>query len=324
MPAITVDDVLVLPRVAEPDPVTAVERPTVSVTRAPAGFEGLGFPVRRAFAGVSLDDLDPFIHMDEMGEVEWEPGAAKGTSWHPHRGFETVTYMLDGTFQHQDSNGGGGVITDGDTQWMTAGGGILHIEAPPEEVVAVGGTFHGIQLWVNLPSRLKMTAPRYQDIRGGEVALLTNHDGGALLRVIAGEVGGHAGPGITHTPIALLHATVQPGARLRLPWRSDFNALVYVMSGDGTVGPARAPISAGQLAVLGSGDVVAIEADREQDTRTPALEVLVLGGLPIGEPVAAYGPFVMNTRAELQQAFDDFNAGRLGRVPAEDRPGHLG
>ena len=293
-----------------------------SVTTAPRGFEGEGFPVRRAFAGVDLSDLDPFIHMDEMGEVEWEPGAAKGTSWHPHRGFETVTYMLDGTFQHQDSNGGGGVISDGDTQWMTAGGGILHIEAPPEEVVAVGGTFHGIQLWVNLPSRLKMTAPRYQDIRGGEVALLTNHDGGALLRVIAGEVGGHAGPGITHTPIALLHATVQPGADLRLPWPADFNALVYVMAGRGTIGTDRTPIEAGQLAVLGAGDVVALRADEQQDERTPTLEVLVLGGLPIREPVAAYGPFVMNTRAELQQAYDDFNAGRLGRVPAEAHPGH--
>ncbi len=323
MPAITVDDVLVLPRIPDPDPVAAVERGTSSITSAPQGFEGLGFPVRRAFAGVSMSDLDPFIHMDEMGEVEWEPGAAKGTSWHPHRGFETVTYMLDGTFQHQDSNGGGGVITDGDTQWMTAGGGILHIEAPPEEVVAVGGTFHGIQLWVNLPSRLKMTSPRYQDIRGGEVALLTNHDGGALVRVIAGEVGGHPGPGITHTPIVLLHATVQPGARLRLPWRDDFNALVYVMSGRGTVGAERASIAAGQLAVLGPGDVVAVGADAEQDERTPALEVLVLGGLPIREPVAAYGPFVMNTRAELQHAFDDFNAGRLGRVPAEPHPGHL-
>jgi len=233
-----------------------------------------------------------------------------------------VTYMLDGTFQHQDSNGGGGVISDGDTQWMTAGGGILHIEAPPEEVVAVGGTFHGIQLWVNLPSRLKMTSPRYQDIRGGEVALLTNHDGGALLRVIAGEVGGHAGPGITHTPIALLHATVQPGADLRLPWPADFNALVYVMAGRGTIGTDRTPIEAGQLAVLGAGDVVALRADEQQDERTPTLEVLVLGGLPIREPVAAYGPFVMNTRAELQQAYDDFNAGRLGRVPAEAHPGH--
>jgi len=322
MPAITVDDVLVLPRVAAPDPAVSLDRPVRSVTTAPRGFEGEGFPVRRAFAGVDLSDLDPFIHMDEMGEVAWEPGAAKGTSWHPHRGFETVTYMLDGTFQHQDSNGGGGVISDGDTQWMTAGGGILHIEAPPEEVVAVGGTFHGIQLWVNLPSRLKMTAPRYQDIRGGEVALLTNHDGGALLRVIAGEVGGHAGPGITHTPIALLHATVQPGADLRLPWPADFNALVYVMAGRGTIATDRTPIEAGQLAVLGAGDVVALRADEQQDERTPTLEVLVLGGLPIREPVAAYGPFVMNTRAELQQAYDDFNAGRLGRVPAEAHPGH--
>ena len=322
MPAITVDDVLVLPRVAAPDPAVSLDRPVRSVTTAPRGFEGEGFPVRRAFAGVDLSDLDPFIHMDEMGEVAWEPGAAKGTSWHPHRGFETVTYMLDGTFQHQDSNGGGGVISDGDTQWMTAGGGILHIEAPPEEVVAVGGTFHGIQLWVNLPSRLKMTAPRYQDIRGGEVALLTNHDGGALLRVIAGEVGGHAGPGITHTPIALLHATVQPGADLRLPWPADFNALVYVMAGRGTIGTDRTPIEAGQLAVLGAGDVVALRADEQQDERTPTLEVLVLGGLPIREPVAAYGPFVMNTRAELQQAYDDFSAGRLGRVPAEAHPGH--
>ncbi len=269
MPAITVDDVLVLPRVAAPDPAVSLDRPVRSVTTAPRGFEGEGFPVRRAFAGVDLSDLDPFIHMDEMGEVAWEPGAAKGTSWHPHRGFETVTYMLDGTFQHQDSNGGGGVISDGDTQWMTAGGGILHIEAPPEEVVAVGGTFHGIQLWVNLPSRLKMTAPRYQDIRGGEVALLTNHDGGALLRVIAGEVGGHAGPGITHTPIALLHATVQPGADLRLPWPADFNALVYVMAGRGTIGTDRTPIEAGQLAVLGAGDVVALRADEQQDERTP-------------------------------------------------------
>jgi redox-sensitive bicupin YhaK (pirin superfamily) len=322
MPAITVDDVLVLPRVPDPDP-TAQERPAASVTTAPRGLEGEGFPVRRAFAGVPLSDLDPFIHMDEMGEVEWEPGAAKGTSWHPHRGFETVTYMLDGTFQHQDSNGGGGFISDGDTQWMTAGGGILHKEAPPDAVVAAGGLFHGIQLWVNLPGRLKMTNPRYQDIRGGEVALLTNHDGGALLRVIAGEVAGHAGPGVTHTPIALLHATVQPGARLRLGWEPGYSALVYVLDGRGTVGPDRVPLSSGQLTVLGSGEVIALEADTQQDVRSPALEVLLLGGQPIGEPVAAYGPFVMNTRAELQQAYDDFNAGRLGQIPAEPHPGHV-
>ena len=218
--------------------------------------------------------------MDEMGEVEWEPGAAKGTSWHPHRGFETVTYMLDGTFQHQDSNGGGGVISDGDTQWMTAGGGILHIEAPPEEVVAVGGTFHGIQLWVNLPSRLKMTAPRYQDIRGGEVVLLTNHDGGALLRVIAGEVAGHAGPGITHTPIALLHATVQPGAQLRLPWPADFNALVYVMGGRGTSAPTER--TAGQLAC--SAPATSSRSRRREQDERPRPRGAAPRRPPIGEP----------------------------------------
>ena len=317
MPAITVDDVLVLPRGPAPDAATTTERLVTSLTTAPTGFEGEGFPVKRAFAGVDVAARDPFIHMDQMGEVEWEPGAAKGTSWHPHRGFETVTYILDGTFQHEDSHGGGGVITDGDTQWMTAGSGILHKEAPPAEVVAAGGLFQGVQLWVNLPARLKLSPPRYQDIRGGEVRLLASHDGGALLRVIAGQVGGFEGPGITHTPIALLHATVSPGAQLRLPWRSDFNALVWAFSGSGTVGGDRRPLHGGQLAVLGAGDVVTIGADEAQDSHTPALEVLVLGGLPIGEPVAAYGPFVMNTRAELQQAFDDFNAGRLGLVPTD-------
>ena len=317
MPAITVDDILVLPRVAEPDPTLAVDRPVTSITTAPSGYEGEGFPVRRAFAGVDLAALDPFIHMDQMGSVEWEPGAAKGTSWHPHRGFETVTYLLDGVFRHQDSNGGGGVLADGDTQWMTAGGGILHIEAPPEDVVATGGTFHGVQLWVNLPSRLKMTAPRYQHIGGGEVALLSSSDGGALLRLIAGEVGGHPGPGVTHTPVTLLHATVSPGAQVRLPWDPTYNALVYGLSGNGTVGPDRRPLGAGQLAVLGAGDVVTVTADEAQDSHTPAFDVLVLGGQPIGEPVAAYGPFVMNTKAELQQAYDDFQAGRLGTIPAE-------
>ncbi len=316
MPAITVDDVLVLPRVPEPDAAVAIDRPVTSLTTAPRGFEGEGFPVRRAFAGVDLAALDPFIHMDQMGSVDWEPGAAKGTAWHPHRGFETVTYLLDGVFRHEDSNGGGGVIGDGDTQWMTAGGGILHIEAPPEEVVARGGTFHGIQLWVNLPARLKMTAPRYQDIRGGEIGLLTSSDGGALLRVIAGEVAGHAGPGITHTPISMLHATVSPGAQLRLPWPRDYNALVYVLTGHGTVGPEGRPLQEGQLAVLGAGDVIRVTAD----PGAADLDVLLLGGRPIGEPVAAYGPFVMNTRAEIQQAFEDFQAGRLGRTPAGPHP----
>jgi redox-sensitive bicupin YhaK (pirin superfamily) len=323
MPAVTVDNVLALPRLAAPD-ATAHGRPVRSITTAPSGFEGEGFPVRRAFAGVDLADLDPFIHMDQMGEVEYAPGEPKGTPWHPHRGFETVTYMLDGTFEHKDSHGGGGVISDGDTQWMTAGSGLLHIEAPPEEVVVSGGLFHGTQLWVNLPSRQKMSDPRYQDIRGGEVRLLSSPDGGALLRVIAGEVGGHAGPGITHTPIALVHATVEPGAEVDIPWRADFNALVYVMAGNGQVGAERRPIRKGQLAVLGAGDSIRVSATERQEARSPQLEVMVLGGLPIREPVAAYGPFVMNTRAELVQAFEDFQAGRLGVIPSEPHPGHVG
>jgi len=204
---------------------------------------------------------------------------------------------------------------------MTAGAGILHIEAPPEELVVSGGLFHGIQLWVNLPARLKMTQPRYQDIRAGQVALLSSADGGALLRVIAGSFAGNSGPGITHTPISLLHATVSPGAQVRLPWRADFNALAYVLAGSGSAGAEKRPVRMGQLAVFGAGDAITFAAD----PGSRPLDILLLGGEPIREPVAAYGPFVMNTRAELVQAFEDYQAGRLGSIPAvpiEPRPGH--
>src|SRR6266516_7230222 len=207
MPAVTVDNILTLPRITQPDPGTVRPRPVVSMTTAPKGYEGEGFPVRRAFAGVDMRALDPFIHMDQMGEVEYAPGEPNGTPWHQHRGFETVTYMIDGEFKHSDSNGGGGLITNGDTQWMTAGAGILHIETPPEHLVLSGGLFHGFQLWVNLPRTLKFAPPRYQDIRATGVSLLSSSDGGALVRVIAGEVDGHPGPGVTHTPITLVHAT---------------------------------------------------------------------------------------------------------------------
>ncbi len=239
MPAITADT-LTLPRLSAPAP-SDTERPIRSITTGPHGYEGEGFPVVRAFAGVSAADLDPFVHMDQMGEVEYQPGEPRGTDWHPHRGFETVTYMIDGRFAHQDSHGGGGLITDGATQWMTAGSGILHIETPPAELVESGGVFHGIQLWVNLPSKDKFATPRYQAIEGNQVKLLSSEDGGALVRVIAGDVDGHRGPGATHTPITLAHSTIEPGARLNLPWNRDFNALVYVLSGRGTVGPRRAP-----------------------------------------------------------------------------------
>ncbi|MBT5320521.1 MAG: pirin family protein, partial [Chloroflexi bacterium] len=248
---------------------------------------------------------------------------AKGTPWHPHRGFETVTYMIDGAFKHKDSNGGGGVITDGDTQWMTAGAGILHIEAPTEEVVLNGGLTHGIQLWVNLPASRKWSPPRYQDIRSGNLSLLSSHDGGALVRVIAGSVGEHEGPGVTHTPITMVHATISPGARLELPWDPGYNALGYVLAGDGTVGAGRDAVHLGQAVVFGAGGWVEFEADAKQESRTPNLEVLILGGQPIREPVAWYGPFVMNSQEELQQAFTDFQAGKLGSIPVEELP-HAG
>ena len=313
MPAVSADT-LTLPRLPEATP-EATERPVQRVTTAPTGFEGEGFPVRRAFAGVPTEELDPFVHMDQMGSVDYGPGEPRGTNWHPHRGFETVTYMLDGTFQHQDSHGGGGVITDAATQWMTAGGGILHIETPPEELVISGGLFHGLQLWVNLPARDKMTSPRYQNLEGDQVVLLSSPDGGALVRVVAGQVAGHRGPGDTHTPIAFVHTTVAPGAQLSLPWRPDFNALVYVLSGRGTAGAEGRPVEGGQLVVFGPGDRITLRALDGAHNGDESLEAVVLGGRPIREPVAWYGPFVMNTREELQQAMDDYRAGKLGVIP---------
>src|SRR5471030_2377452 len=271
MPAVTVEIPLALPRVPLTDPSLDRDRPVESVTTAPSGLEGEGFPVRRAFAGVDRSYLDPFVHMDQMGEVEYAPGEPKGTPWHPHRGFETVTYMIDGTFEHSDSNGGGGVITNGDTQWMTAGAGILHIEKPPEALVASGGLFHGFQLWVNLPAAQKWSAPGYQDLRAKEVALVSSSDGGVLVRVIAGDVAGHAGPGSTYTPMTLVHATLSPGAKLALPWRADYNALVYVLAGYGSVGTEARPIQTGQLAVFGPGNTVTVSASMQQDSHSPHL-----------------------------------------------------
>jgi len=316
MPAISVDNPLELPKVVVASESSRPRR-VKSITTAPRGLEGEGFPVRRAFAGVDQVDLDPFIHMDQMGEVDYGPGEPKGTPWHPHRGFETVTYMMEGTFLHQDSIGGGGVIQDGATQWMTAGAGILHIERPPDALIDSGGLFHGIQLWVNLPAKLKMTNPRYQDIGSREVALVTNENGDAIIRVIAGSLGEHAGPGSTHTAITLVHVSLLPGGHLVLSWNPEFNALTYVLAGSGTVGTDRLSIESGQIAVHVDGDTLVLSADEKQDSRTQAFEVLILGGEAIREPVAMYGPFVMNTRAELEQAFEDYQAGRLGQIPAD-------
>ncbi|MFI5042881.1 MAG: pirin family protein, partial [Acidimicrobiales bacterium] len=200
--------------------------------------------------------------------------------------------------------------------WMTAGAGILHIEKPPEWLVVSGGLFHGLQLWVNLPADQKLTAPRYQDLRASEVALASSPDGGALVRVIAGDVAGHAGPGSTYSPMTMVHATLSPGARLVLPWRPDYNALVYVLAGQGTVGAEGKPIATGQLALFGEGNAITVGASPTQESRHPNLDVIILGGRPIREPVAWMGPFVMNTREEVMQAVVDYQAGRLGSIPA--------
>jgi len=320
MPAITADT-LSLPRL-RPLPERETEwRSVATVVTAHRQLEGEGFEVRRPFPSYDLSLADPFLLLDHLGAVEYAPGEAKGTPWHPHRGFETVTYIMDGAFEHRDTIGGGGYIADGATQWMTAGAGIQHIEKPPESLVVNGGLFHGVQLWVNLPAARKWVAPRYQDIEARDVALVSSHDGASLVRVIAGELDGHAGPGVTYTPITYLHATVAPGTQLNLTWPRDFNALVYALAGRGYAGREERPLDEGQLASFGPGGAIRVRAAEGQPVATKGgWEILVLGGLPIREQVARYGPFVMNTRDEIIQAVEDFNAGRMGTIPAERVP----
>lgn len=324
MPAVYADP-MTLPRLAtapdispdrpDTDIPTVIERDVLTLSDAPSATEGLGFPVRRALAGASYTRTDPFVMMDQMGAVEYGVGEPRGTDWHPHRGFETVTYLLDGAFQHQDTHGGGGLIGNGDTQWMTAGSGLLHIETPPETLVRTGGLFHGVQLWVNLPASAKFSPPRYQGISKDGLTLLAGADGASLVRLIAGELDGHHGPGSTYTPITVVHATIFPGGQLAVPWPEAHNALVYTLAGRGVAGPSHAPLRTGRLAVFGPGQSITVQADQGQDAAAPALEVLILGGQPIREPVAQYGPFVMNTRDELVTALEDFQSGRLGAIP---------
>ncbi len=320
MPAVTVENTLALPRIAEPDPAVVPERPVRSITTAPRGFEGEGFPVRRAFGGgVTMDDIDPFVHMDQMGEVDYAPGEPKGTPWHPHRGFETVTYIIDGIFEHQDSNGGGGVITNGDTQWMTAGvGHPAHRDA------------------ARAPGGVRRAVPRHPAVGEPagraevEPAALPGHPSAARRSCSRRRTAARwcassparspatRDPAITYTPITLAHATLSSGARLVLPWRPDFNALVYVLAGRGTVGPERRPVrdrAAGGVRARAARSALA--ADEQQDGHTPNLDVLILGGLPIREPVVHYGPFVMNTREEIIQALDGLPGGAAG---ADSRP----
>jgi quercetin 2,3-dioxygenase len=315
MPAMTPSDTTILPRLEHAEDHPA--REVLAVVDAPTFLEGEGFKVRRAFAGIDLSFADPFLLLDHMGAVEYAPFEAKGAPDHPHRGFETVTYMLDGKIRHRDSHGGGGVISDGATQWMTAGAGIVHSEMPTEDLVRSGGLFHGVQLWVNLPKAEKWSTPRYQDLGSEAVGLVASEDAGAVVRLIAGDLGGIAGPGSTHTPITYAHATLAPGARLRTTWRPEFNAMAYVLAGRGDVGVERRPIHEGQLAVFGAGEAIELRADATQDAHVPAVEVLLLGGMPIREQIAWYGPFVMNTKDEIVQAIEDYQAGRMGEIPPD-------
>jgi redox-sensitive bicupin YhaK (pirin superfamily) len=314
MPAITVADTSTLPRVPSVDP-SSRPRPVARIVTSIEAEEGAGILVHRPFPGeLSMTQADPFLLLDHAGPKHNGPGEAKGGPWHPHRGFETVTYLLDGELVHQDTGGGGGVISAGDIQWMTAGRGVLHDELPTERMYREGGSFHAVQLWVNLPRAEKMTEPRYQTIPANALTLMTSDDGRALVRLIAGEIGTSRGPGETHTPLTYAHVTLLPGARLEVPGPAEFSAFAFALTGYGFVGADRRSLDPDQLAIFGPGDHVVVGA---ADDQTEPFEVLLLGGLPIREPIVHYGPFVMNTRDEILEAFDDFQAGRFGAVPAD-------
>jgi redox-sensitive bicupin YhaK (pirin superfamily) len=271
-------------------------------------LEGAGFIVRRPLPAPGLVALDPFLLIDEMGPIEYEPGKAVGAPDHPHRGFETVTYVLEGEVVHEDSAGHRGVIKPGGVQWMTAGGGIIHSETPSAAVMEQGGRAHGFQIWVNLPARLKMTRPRYQELSAEQIPSATSPDGLAHVKVIAGEAFGVRAAIDTHTPIVYQDIELQPGADVTLGLDAAQRGLVYVFQGSALVGDAGKQVSDGQLAVLGAGDTVRLRAQGE------AGRMLLLAGVPLNEPVARYGPFVMNTQSELMQAFQDYQSGRMGEI----------
>lgn len=293
--------------------ISTVQRAVVTVIRAEQTLEGGGFPVRRPFPTRQLLELDPFLLLDEMGPVEWAPGAALGAPDHPHRGFETVTYLLAGKMQHRDSQGHAGLLGPGDVQWMTAGAGVVHSELPEPDFKQQGGVMHGVQLWVNLPARDKMMAPRYQDIPAARIPEVRSDDGLVRVRVIAGEALARAAVIDTRIPIQYLHYTLQPGGSVEQAVPVAHNAMVYVLSGLVQLGDAATPVRSGELAHLGAGDVLRL---RVPATATIAADLLLLSAAPLHEPVARYGPFVMNTDGEIEQAIKDYQAGRMGRITA--------
>ncbi len=285
-------------------------RPLTSTVAAIHTLEGGGFSVYRPFPTGSLEMLDPFLLLDEMGPTTYRPGEAKGAPDHPHRGFETVTYLLSGEVEHRDSNGGHGIIGTGDVQWMTAGDGIVHSEMPSTRIQAEGGTVHGFQIWVNLPQESKRAHPRYQGVTANGLGRAAGN--GWQARVIAGSLLGASGPATPTTPVVMAHLTLEPGATIDLDLPESHNVGLYAFGGSGRV--ADNPLPTQHLAVAGPGQgAFSLTADTSSGR---PLDVLVLAGEPLGEPVARYGPFVMNTKQELIEAFDDFQAGRMGRIVA--------
>ncbi|MGH8225009.1 MAG: pirin family protein [Gammaproteobacteria bacterium] len=278
--------------------------------------EGGGFIVRRPFPTAGLDAVDPFLLIDEMGPADYAPGEAVGAPDHPHRGFETVTYMLEGEFEHEDSAGHRGALRSGDVQWMTAGAGIVHSEMPSAAIREKGGRVHGFQIWVNLPARDKMMRPRYQELASKQIPAAETQDGLARVKLIAGEALGAKAAIATRIPIVFQDWTLKPGADVTIAIPPAEQAMVYVFAGRARVGEAGDEVEDGQLALLGDGENLRLRNGADTDAR-----LLVLGGTPIGEPVARYGPFVMNDEAELRQAFADYQSGRMGEITREAQVG---
>jgi len=293
---------------------TTKSRTTREVLPAATTLEGAGFVAHRPFPARGLTDPNPFLLLDEMGPVELGLKEAKGAPDHPHRGFETVTYLVPGRMQHKDSQGHSGILRPGDVQWMTAGGGVVHSEMPEEEFFRTGGKMHGFQLWVNSPRRDKMMRPRYQEIPRERIPAAASSDGKVRVRVIAGEALGAEAVIDTRTPIMFLHYTLAPEARLIQPVPPNYTVFAYVFGGSGNFGSNQRPATAHQMVLFandGEGISISSSADGSSD-----LEVLVIGGMPLREPVARYGPFVMNTKQEISQAIEDYQSGKMGQIAA--------
>jgi len=287
-------------------------RSVAGVVNSIETLEGGGFLVRRPFPKPSFSEFDPFLLLDEMGPIEIAPGEAKGAPDHPHRGFETVTYLMSGDMEHKDSRGHAGRLRAGDVQWMTAGAGVVHSEMPSREFARDGGRMHAFQLWVNLPQRDKMMKPRYQEIPNSQIPKATSVDGLVTVSVIAGEAMGQRAVIETRTPIIYLHYRLEPGGTVNQEVPSAYNAFAYVVDGEGLFGPEGERLGNGQMVLFAQdGDEVRIENPVEAQA---TLEVLLIAGVPLNEPVARYGPFVMNTQAEIRQAIEDYRQGRMGAI----------